>query len=767
MHCCDPLKSHTRKRILGGGSHSLRPIPNSLIIKFPLLHLTRKHKICCVCRQKLYTLAPEDLSTIAGVSDGPVKEADIPECSDYANKTMASMDAFSQNDEDDQTGASHSELKDSQITLNSEISCNAKDTDSDNEEFRGNDSHTDDADADPLVDEESTQSEISDKENCVDNLSSAEFNKVNETLVSFGVSPVSIREVHRQGKNYTFRKIRRLEDRLSASIEGAVGSRPYPDDDAECTIIAQLKDKFHSSIKRSEKVQILTVLPKNWSIKRIVEEFGATNYMARQAKKIAQEKGILSSPNLKPGRTLPAATEELVLSMYHNDEVSRTMPGKKDCVSVITKEGKRENRQKRLLLCNLKEAYQHFKVLHPSVKVGFSTFASLRPKECVLAGSSGTHTVCVCTHHQNTKLLFIGSKLSVLSHGAFTHYRHCLAAIMCNPPSIDCYMSNCKQCPGTNKLKEKLQQIMDNNMIDNIQYQQWTTTDRSNLITTIEQVDEFLEYFMEMLNKLKQHDFIAKVQTNYVQDLKTNLKHGEVLVIADFSENYTCIVQDAIQSYHWHASQATVHPFMCYYKDSDGQLLNRCYIIIAESTVHDTVSVHLFQKKLITFLTELLGGVPSKIFYVSDGCSAQYKNRKNFVNLCHHLEDFGIAAEWHFFATSHGKTAADGIAGTLKRLATKASLQRPTDNQILSAEQLFTFATNEIHGMNFGYVDKKEYEELELLEARFSQSKTIPGTQKFHCFKPISNSQIEVKPYSSSTKKFTKKVMKTISTTIP
>ena len=152
------------------------------------------------------------------------------------------------------------------------------------------------------------------------------------------------------------------------------------------------------------------------------------------------------------------------------------------------------------------------------------------------------------------------------------------------------------------------------------------------------------------------------------------------------------------------------------------KLLNTCYIIIAESTVHDTVSVHLFQKKLITFLTELLGSVPSKIFYVSDGCSAQYKNRKNFVNLCHHLEDFGIAAEWQFFATSHGKTAADGIAGTLKRLATKASLQRPTDNQILSAEQLFTFATNEIHGMNFGYVDNKEYE-LELQEARFNYTR--------------------------------------------
>lgn len=78
VHCCNPLKNHTRKRILGGGSHSLRPVPNSLIINFPSLHLTSMHKICRVCRQKLYKLAPEDLSTIAGVSDGPEKEADIP-----------------------------------------------------------------------------------------------------------------------------------------------------------------------------------------------------------------------------------------------------------------------------------------------------------------------------------------------------------------------------------------------------------------------------------------------------------------------------------------------------------------------------------------------------------------------------------------------------------------------------------------------------------------------------------------------------------------
>ena len=35
----------------------------------------------------------------------------------------------------------------------------------------------------------------------------------------------------------------------------------------------------------------------------------------------------------------------------------------------------------------------------------------------------------------------------------------------------------------------------------------------------------------------------------------------------------------------------------------------------------------------------------SKVYYFSDGCGGQYKNYKNFINLCHHKEDFGLNAE--------------------------------------------------------------------------------------------------------------------------
>ena len=75
------------------------------------------------------------------------------------------------------------------------------------------------------------------------------------------------------------------------------------------------------------------------------------------------------------------------------------------------------------------------------------------------------------------------------------------------------------------------------------------------------------------------------------------------------------------------------------------------------------------------------------------------------------------------FATSHGKTVADGMAGTLKLMAAKASLQRPNENQILNAMNL--------HQTNFCYVTNEEYNEEEnFLQARFLKLKTEPGTQK-------------------------------------
>ena len=98
-------------------------------------------------------------------------------------------------------------------------------------------------------------------------------------------------------------------------------------------------------------------------------------------------------------------TKMKVKEFFERDGVSCLCPGKKDCVSVKLEDGRKEKVQKRPLLSNLKEIYQHFLTENPAVKVGFSTFAMLRPKWCVPVVSSGTHNVFVCTYHQNVKLM--------------------------------------------------------------------------------------------------------------------------------------------------------------------------------------------------------------------------------------------------------------------------------------------------------------------------------------------------------------------------
>ncbi len=103
-------------------------------------------------------------------------------------------------------------------------------------------------------------------------------------------------------------------------------------DDEEDTILKQLKAILQRIFH--EMVQILTVLPKSWSVRRVCEEFGASDYMVRKAKELVKQKGILSTPDLNKGDPLSSEICELVQNFYENDEVSRMMPGKKDYVSV-------------------------------------------------------------------------------------------------------------------------------------------------------------------------------------------------------------------------------------------------------------------------------------------------------------------------------------------------------------------------------------------------------------------------------------------------
>ncbi|XP_025262218.1 uncharacterized protein LOC112637213 [Camponotus floridanus] len=408
--------------------------------------------------------------------------------------------------------------------------------------------------------------------------------RLNEGLRFLGASPIKKRKLTQ--KRYSEEKIKKITEAIKKKVFHANDDGPDDvgeDDDDDVTILRTLQESFNTSTDRSHKVKILTIF-RHWFYQKIQVHFPtATRHMITIAKNIAKDKGILGDPNPKSHPSLGADVTNSIMNFYQSDEHTQIMPGKKDFVSVI--------------------------------------FSSMRPKHCVLAGASGTHSVCVCPIHENIKLLIDGANLKCItadSKRPITNYHDCLDRMMCDVQSTNCFLGLCDKCPGVENIIEELQQTFNDKLIENVKY-----------------------------------------------------KH----------ENYAFVLQNSVQGVHWNNDQATIHPFSIYYKDNEGEVKVKSFVSISECLHHNTIAVHLFQKQLAEIIKTNLKGV-DKIIYFSDGAN------------------FGIAAEWHFFPTSHSKGPCDGIGGTLKRLAARASLQR-INNPIRTPQELFTWATEALHNITF------------------------------------------------------------------
>ena len=127
----------------------------------------------------------------------------------------------------------------------------------------------------------------------------------------------------------------------------------------------------------------------------------------------------------------------------------------------------------------------------------------------------------------------------------------------------------------------------------------------------------------------------------------------------DFSENYAYVCQDAAQAFHYNNDQCTVFTCIYYYKEK-GELKHKSHIFLSDSTKHDKAAVYTIQKMLIPMIKEDVKNL-KHLICASDGAKQHFKNRYQISNLIHYKEDFGVTAEWHYSATSHGKSCYDGL----------------------------------------------------------------------------------------------------------
>ncbi|XP_065641529.1 uncharacterized protein LOC136073616 [Hydra vulgaris] len=420
--------------------------------------------------------------------------------------------------------------------------------------------------------------------------------------------------------------------------------------------------------------------------------------MVKQARALRDNKGILGerSTDIRNPKKLTSEVINQIVNFYEDDSNSRLLPGAKDYISIKTVED-RKHIQKRLILCNLSELYQKWIEESNSndiVKVGLTSFALLRPKHCVLAGKSGTHTVCVCIHHQNPNLMVKAFKNEL-------KLKELMALAVCSLENKECMFHECKNCPGKERIEIKLNDLVGDSA-NEISYKQWLKTDRYSLETIVKNLDEFLEELTNNLYELTKHHYVSKSQTYYLKQLKENLKANEYIIQMDFAENFSFVIQDEIQASYFSKNQATLHPFIIYTRSLNGNLTleSKCNCIISDNLIHNTEAVFTYVSKIVFILKEEYPNI-QKIHYFTDGAGSQYKNRFNLKNLCFHEKDFGLKADWHFFGTAHGKSACDGVGGTVKRVINNLSLQRPIGNQILTPKDMFLVAKESFKNIRY------------------------------------------------------------------
>lgn len=325
---------------------------------------------------------------------------------------------------------------------------------------------------------------------------------------------------------------------------------------------------------------------------------------------------------------IPEEIKNLIINYYRDDSNCYICPGEKQCISVRDDDGNKKKESKKLLGFTLDELYNNF--LHDytdklEVIPKFSYFASLKPRDCVFAGDPGTHSICVCDDHENVRL-----RLLCLDEPL--KYKEIFTQAFCNIEKRDCMLHECKTCPGL----PKIQQLLDEYLKDDtreITYKFWVEEgSRAKLETLKSDADSFKKSLAQDIHDLSIHHYIASEQKKYLTSCKENIEEDTCIIIMDFSENYAFQIQNSVQAFYYNNTQATIHPFLIYYKrenensNEEAALQHACFCVISDARDHIAYSIHAFMDKMMTTIKTEFPWI-KKIIYFSDGAPNQYKNK--------------------------------------------------------------------------------------------------------------------------------------------
>ena len=389
----------------------------------------------------------------------------------------------------------------------------------------------------------------------------------------------------------------------------------------------------------------------------------------RQA--VLKSQNVEMSQKLEPRTSAVSCnTKDLVREFYDRDDVSQQAPGRKDALSIKGDDGIKQKVQVRYLTSSLMEVYALFKSDHSGVKIGKSKFAELRPKH-VLLSNKIPHNVCLCKYHEN----FISAAEALHKCCAsFPRYSQDLPGkLVCNPGNRQCWFNQCEKCKDGKRLVELLNEL-ESQMVT---WFVWKNDKDGRLCKTVEEgtSGDLVTYIVAIFPHFIEHCYVKRQQAAaHKQQREEILSSADsALVQIDFSENYTCVQQDEIQSAHWQQKQVSLFTAAVWHS---GKL--HPIVLVSDNLSHAKDTVIAYVSSVLQQLSQSVKNV--NIW--SDGPASQFKNRYVAAAIQALQKKHCFDIKWNFFATSHGKGPVDGIGGSVKRQvwsAVKSRRHRVTD----------------------------------------------------------------------------------------
>ncbi|CAH0719504.1 unnamed protein product, partial [Brenthis ino] len=299
---------------------------------------------------------------------------------------------------------------------------------------------------------------------------------------------------------------------------------------------------------------------------------------------------------------------ETIRRFYERDDVSRASAGKKECRTY-----RKCKMQVRYLLDKLETLYK--KYVSEVGSISYSTFKKYRPFYVISPNLKNLKT-CACLKHCNMQFILNALKSAGILES--NDINTILDKLVCDPDFKQCMYGECSVCKDNAVQVNKEENLVINWFswkVKEHEYDEKGERKKTKRMAKTENkgtLKDLVDLFNKEMNKFKIHVYNMRHQQRQYKLCIENLDYNECALHIDFSENWLCKHHEEIQAMHFGASknQITLHTGVLYIKN----------------------------EKPLSF------------------CTISAEN-------CHTPE-----AIWaHLDPASHGKGAADGVGGTIKR----------------------------------------------------------------------------------------------------